>query len=152
MPYQNSGINKEALRHRETFRNEEYTERQDFFDASGQIIDLEQYNKRIEVDMIGVLRTAKAMKQETLILGASGCGAFCHNPDLEAEAWLRVLNLPEFKGQFKQIIFAILSVDKVGEGNVDAFQKHFGSKVEFSERKSRPRKFSEKKGSKRKKS
>ena len=47
-------------------------------------------------------------KQETLILGAWGCGVFQNEPEHIAELFHRHLN-GKFKNQFKHIVFAIYS-------------------------------------------
>lgn len=83
-----------------------------------------EYQERIKLDMRGVLRTAKLNKQEYLILSATGCGAFRHNPHAEAKAWNEVLKEPEFTGHFKEVIFAIKH-DKRNPQNVQAFEGHF---------------------------
>ncbi|PJD97550.1 MAG: TIGR02452 family protein [Parachlamydia sp.] len=84
------------------------------------------YIDRIKLDMRGVLRTAKAQHQEALILSATGCGAFRHDADAEAKAWASVLKEPEFKGHFKEVVFAI-KADKRNPGNFNAFNQHLAN-------------------------
>jgi len=45
------------------------------------------YEKRISIDMEAVCLTAIKHNIKVLILGATGCGAFLHDPALEASIW-----------------------------------------------------------------
>ncbi len=81
------------------------------------------YQERIKLDMRGVLRTAKEEKQEALVLSATGCGAFEHDPQAEAKAWKEVLQEDEFRNHFKEIVFAIIQGKKK---NYDIFKKEIG--------------------------
>lgn len=67
----------------------------------------DEYKRRIFMDIYGVLATAKEKKQLHLVLGGSGCGAFKHDHMQEAQMWKSVLAMPEFKGCFQSITFAI---------------------------------------------
>ncbi|MCR4965113.1 MAG: TIGR02452 family protein [Bacteroidales bacterium] len=60
------------------------------------------YNK-----MHALFRIAAAHNQETLILGAWGCGAFGNPPRHMAELFKQTLAEPEFDGVFRNIYFAI---------------------------------------------
>lgn len=98
----------------------------DFKAKRKDLLDIrsEEYVKRIKLDMRGVLRTAKEKQQEVLILSATGCGAFGHDPHAEAKAWKEVLNESEFRGHFKQVVFAIKH-DTRNPKNFEAFNKAF---------------------------
>jgi uncharacterized protein (TIGR02452 family) len=56
---------------------------------------------------------------DVLILGASGCGAFGHDPWREAKLWKKAIE--KYKKSFTEIIFAILP-DRKNPDNVRAFQ------------------------------
>lgn len=100
------------------------SEFEDFSKGGALDTNSREYDKRIKLDMRGVLRTAKAENQEVLILSATGCGAFGHDPVAESKAWKDVLSEPEFLNHFKEIIFAILP-DPRNPRNVQAFQQIF---------------------------
>lgn len=107
-------------------KNNSQSEFADF--AKGGKLDphTQAYVDRIKLDMRGVLRTAKAQQQEALILSATGCGAFRHDAAAEAQAWASVLKEPEFKGHFKEVVFAI-KADKRNPGNFNAFNQHLAN-------------------------
>ena len=77
---------------------EEYSE-------GGKLKIDDSYLKRIKLEMINTLRFAIYNKKPRLILGASGCGAFHHDVEVEAQAWKEVLY--DYRYYFKEIIFAI---------------------------------------------
>lgn len=52
-----------------------------------------------------MLSVAAINKAEILVLGAFGCGAFQNNPNIVARAYQTILS--EFKGRFKEIVFAV---------------------------------------------
>ena len=66
---------------------------------------------------------------ERLVLSAFGCGAF-HNPPSEiASLFGLVLDEEEFKGRFKEIVFAIIDdFNARGEGNYKPFAMYFDKK------------------------
>jgi len=76
------------------------------------------------MDMEGVLRTAIKNSIEVLILGASGCGAFMHDPWREARLWSEVLK--PVQHLFKEVVFAVLPDSR--SPNVEAFSHFFGEK------------------------
>lgn len=55
-----------------------------------------------------ILRIALANGNDSLVLGAMGCGAFCNPPAHVAELFHDVLEEDEFKDRFVKIIFAII--------------------------------------------
>jgi uncharacterized protein (TIGR02452 family) len=77
--------------------------------------------ERLMMDMNGVLKTAIYEKIDVLVLGASGCGAFLHDAELEAKMWKKVLQM--FEGYFIEVNFAILD-PKEGK-NITAFTNEF---------------------------
>lgn len=99
-----------------------YTEKSDYFNLFGRIRDEQRLNERLMLDMEGVLRTALTEKVDILVLGASGCGAFNHDPFREAKLWKQMLL--KCDGNFDKIQFAILDGEK--SPNVVAFKKEFG--------------------------
>lgn len=52
-----------------------------------------------------ILEAAASNKNEVIILGAFGCGAFRNNPEVVAEAYKELIN--EFKNQFEIIEFGV---------------------------------------------
>ena len=54
-----------------------------------------------------ILDIAKSEKEEVLILGAFGCGAFRNPPEIVAQAWKEVLQ--DYLYDFKTIEFAVMS-------------------------------------------
>lgn len=59
-------------------------------------------------------------KMERLILGAWGCGAYCNDPE-DISQWFKYYLENEFKGVFKEVVFAI--PDKKSE-NFQIFEKN----------------------------
>lgn len=60
---------------------------------------------------------------KNLVLGAWGCGAFGHNPEVVAKYFFSVLIHEEFGAYFDKIVFAIL--DRGAKRNLKAFQEVF---------------------------
>jgi len=54
-----------------------------------------------------ILAVALAHNQETLVLGAFGCGVFRNSPDEVASIFHDVLSHPPFKGAFQRVVFAV---------------------------------------------
>jgi len=100
-------------------RGEERNEGEDFKTGT------EEYFERIKIDMYGILRQAKEKKIEVLILSATGCGAFKHDPTMEAQTWKKVLAEDEFQGHFTEVLFAIL-----GDYNFQTFKQCFSKDSE----------------------
>lgn len=69
-------------------------------------------------------------RNDSLVLGAFGCGAFGNDPELMARWYRDVLNEREFQGQFKQVVFAVSEDQNSKNRNFNAFQKEFSSRVE----------------------
>jgi uncharacterized protein (TIGR02452 family) len=69
-----------------------------------------------------VLAVAGAQRQECLVLGAWGCGAFRGDPALVAEAFDRALSGP-FRGAFRRVVFAVLVAKPGDQQNLDAFRR-----------------------------
>ncbi|KAI5780353.1 hypothetical protein DFH27DRAFT_488709 [Peziza echinospora] len=55
------------------------------------------------------LRVLVLNEQEYIVLGALGCGAFDNPPELVAKTFLRILGEPEWKGRFREIVFAVMA-------------------------------------------
>lgn len=55
-----------------------------------------------------ILRAFKNLQEDSLILGAFGCGDFQNDPYLVAEAFKEVLRSEEFKTAFTEVYFSIL--------------------------------------------
>ena len=74
-----------------------------------------------------ILRIAVEHRQEVLVLGAWGCGAFRNPPHHMAELFREVLFEEEFCGVFRKVIFAIMEDhNSQGGGNVEPFARVFG--------------------------
>jgi len=98
-----------------------YTERPFYYSYYGigtEPKNSEHLDSRLKMDMEGVIKTALAQNVEVLILGASGCGAFLHDPYREARLWKEVLN-DSVLHCFDEICFSILP-DK-SSPNIQAF-------------------------------
>lgn len=70
-----------------------------------------------------ILHIAAANETDILVLGAFGCGAFCNDPIIVANAYADALK--EYANCFQQIDFAIYCQDWKTE-NYDAFKSVFG--------------------------
>ena len=70
-----------------------------------------------------MLVTAAHFGYKNLVLGAWGCGAFGHNPQVVAKYFYEVLIEKKFASLFKKIIFAILDRDE--KKNFKAFKEVF---------------------------
>ena len=55
-----------------------------------------------------ILRIALDNGHDSIILGAFGCGVYNLLPSEVSQIFYNVLNEPEFKGNFKKVVFAIL--------------------------------------------
>ncbi|CAF0942445.1 unnamed protein product [Didymodactylos carnosus] len=103
-----------------------YSERNYFYSLSNSVRNQEEMERRCMIDIEGVLKTCMAKRVHTLVAGATGCGAFCHNPDVEAKLWRRCLDKEEYRcGSLQQVVFAVL--DRENSNNWIAFSKEFGS-------------------------
>lgn len=62
-------------------------------------------------------------KNQTIILGAYGCGVFGNDPNDVARWWHELLVDEKYGGYFKRVLFVIL--DKPGGENIKAFERVF---------------------------
>lgn len=77
-----------------------------YFDTFGY---LTKEGTQIEINKIRtIFRIALKNGHNSIVLGAFGCGYFKLIPSEVANLFNQVLNEPEFKGNFKKIVFAIL--------------------------------------------
>ncbi|KAI0418629.1 hypothetical protein F5X98DRAFT_106315 [Xylaria grammica] len=73
------------------------------------------------------LRISAREKNELLVLGALGCGAFRNPPEEVAQCWSEVLGETEFRGGWwREIWFAVL--DTKNEGNFNTFDRVLGER------------------------
>ncbi|KAF7336239.1 hypothetical protein MVEN_02171800 [Mycena venus] len=72
-----------------------------------------------------VYRMAAHNGQENLVLGAMGCGAYACPPRLVATQMRDILLEPEFRGRFKNVVFAIYSRPSNGPDNFEIFEDVF---------------------------
>ena len=77
-----------------------------------------------------ILNAGIFWENDSLVLGAFGCGAFGTPPHLMAELFKEVLSEPLYKGRFKKIVFAILNdgnshKEHNPEGNLIPFERAF---------------------------
>ena len=70
-----------------------------------------------------VYRMAAHNGQDRLVLGAMGCGAYSCPAPAVAREMKNILLEEEFKGRWKEVVFAVLSkeVDYWGKGNFGVF-------------------------------
>ena len=66
------------------------------------------YRSSFRARMQRVLYAAYAAGCSHVVLGAWGCGVFGNDPSVVAALWREVLQLPEWRGRFACVIFAIL--------------------------------------------
>ena len=73
-----------------------------------KMYDLLKKSEEVMEDRIErIIALAKCNNVDTLILGAFGAGVFENNPYKVKEAFIKVLNKPEYRSEFKHVIFAI---------------------------------------------
>ena len=109
-----------------------YTERPYFYSFFGYLKSQKELEQRFLIDIEGVLKTCLAKGVHTLVTGATGCGAFRHDPYIEAKLWKQCLERDEFRcGSLRQVVFSIL--DRENSDNWIAFQKAFGEAGKGSE-------------------
>ncbi len=70
--------------------------------------------------MTRILEIARCEKEDVVILGAFGCGAFCNSPRVVAEAMAQVVEL--YRYDFKTIEFAVYCTPR-DTANYDAFSR-----------------------------
>lgn len=101
-----------------------YTERPYFYSFFNNLNNQEELEQRLLIDIEGVLKTCLAKNVHTLVAGATGCGAFRHDPYVEAQLWKRCLERDEYKsGSLRHVVFSIL--DRETSDNWIAFQQAF---------------------------
>jgi hypothetical protein len=101
-----------------------YSERNYFYSLLGNVKNQEEIEKRCMIDIEGVLKTCLAQQVHTLVTGATGCGAFRHNPYVEAKLWRQCLEKKEYRcGSLQQVVFAVL--DNENSDNWMAFHNEF---------------------------
>lgn len=76
---------------------------------SQEQIDQIEYRMKQRMEM--VLAICSELGYETLVLGAWGCGVFRNDPAVIARLFHELL-IGKYKGQFKEVIFAIYAKDK----------------------------------------
>lgn len=70
-----------------------------------------------------MLRIAALNQYKTLVLGAWGCGAFGHDPDVVADYFKEVLCGEQYSAYFETVVFAVLG--KENGRNIAAFRNVF---------------------------
>ena len=110
-----------------------YSERNYFFSLIGNVKNQEELERRCMIDIEGVLKTCLVKQVHTLVTGASGCGAFRHNPYVEAKLWRKCLEKNEYRcGSLRQVVFAILNNEN--SDNWIAFRDEFGTSKKATEK------------------
>ena len=96
-------------------------------DKNGLMYPREQEQTKNKIRTI--LRIALEHYHDSIVLGALGCGAFANPPAQVAKLFHEVFEEPEFKDQFKKVVFAILedknSRRNSSTGNYLPFKKEF---------------------------
>lgn len=109
-----------------------YSERNYFYSLLGNVKNQQEMEKRFTIDIEGVLKTCLAKQVHTLVAGASGCGAFRHDPYIEAKLWRKCLEKEEYRcGSLQQVVFAVL--DKENSDNWIAFSNEFSGSEKYTE-------------------
>ena len=80
-----------------------------------------------------ILRIAWNNGQRRLVLGALGCGAFNNPPAHMARLFRQVFEELEFKGLFRQIVFAVIEDHNSMNANYKAFHNVFAEKNDMEE-------------------
>jgi uncharacterized protein (TIGR02452 family) len=70
-----------------------------------------------------ILRVAVHNGHRSVVLAALGCGVFGHPREAAADCWVDVLQEQEFRGWFKDIVFAVLGRGPQGVQNFTAFKQ-----------------------------
>ncbi|EFC43083.1 hypothetical protein NAEGRDRAFT_58416 [Naegleria gruberi] len=101
-----------------------YSERNYFYSwyGYGNITNEKELEQRLILDIEGVLKTCADQNIHTLVTGASGCGAFLHDPFREAKLWRKCLKKYE-NSCLKQVIFAVFDLEE--SPNWAAFSEAF---------------------------
>ncbi len=99
-------------------------------EVSGRLQIAEQLVEPTREKIRTILRIAGHHGNDSLVLGAFGCGAFCNPPGHVAELFAEVFGEAEFENGFRVVVFAILGDHNVGkhhnpEGNVLPFLRVF---------------------------
>jgi uncharacterized protein (TIGR02452 family) len=71
-----------------------------------------------------VLAAAEDQGQDTLVLGAWGCGAFGGDPEVAADAFGAALE-GRFAGSFRRVVFAVLAPRERDRHNLEVFRRRF---------------------------
>lgn len=70
--------------------------------------DQKAYEAGMKDKMRAILRAAALKGNDSVVLGALGCGAFRNKPTIVSQFFKDVLKEKEFKGQFREIAFAVI--------------------------------------------
>ncbi|MBR4482527.1 MAG: TIGR02452 family protein, partial [Paludibacteraceae bacterium] len=81
-----------------------------------------------------ILRLGLRHGNDSLVLGALGCGAFHNPPEQVAELFKQVLNEAEFKNKYRRIIFAVIDDFNAHQahnpnGNFKPFKEVFATNI-----------------------
>lgn len=98
-----------------------FSESLDYFSIFGNVLDEKKLKERLLIDIYSTIYTAIKEGIDIFVAGASGCGAFLHDPILESKLWKEALK--EYEGHFQEVIFAVLD-DENGK-NISAFRETF---------------------------
>ncbi|MBQ3743622.1 MAG: TIGR02452 family protein [Bacteroidales bacterium] len=98
-------------------------------DINGRMFEKETQQTKDKIRTI--LRIGLDFGHDALVLGALGCGAYANPPAQVAHLFHEVFEEPEFKDQYRKIVFAILedrnSRLNSAEGNYIPFKKEFAT-------------------------
>lgn len=83
------------------------------------------YNRRIR----NILTVAQTQGIEVLVLGDFGCRAYLNPPELIARAFSNQINQEDFRGVFREIVFAIRADDHQGIHNLQVFRAIIESEI-----------------------
>ncbi len=106
-------------------KNDYTNDERKYFNTDGT---LTEDGRKIEANKIRTIyRIALANGHDSIVLGAFGCGVYNLLPSEVSRLFYDILNEPEFKGNFKKIVFAILETQKRGKvvGSLGKFKPFY---------------------------
>lgn len=89
--------------------------------SANDLIANKLYMENTKEKIRQMLRSIK--DYDTFVAGAIGCGAFANPPECICRCYEELFSEPEFKGRFKNVVFATLIVREKDQKNFDCFEE-----------------------------